>query len=226
MARLVEAAYAAVTAGGTQSESWVLDQLKSGNQNQRLFCVMVLPQVTDGPQAAVPRLLKATNDAEPRVRMLARYLAARLDHDSPEVLAALQSALVSPNQDEVIAGAYLVYGVDTFGKRVPSWGLPAARPIWKAHPDLILAVHDRGSEPSFVNAMDAMSEQLDHDSDRSGKVVEREERLQFDAWVEAATTASGERLRKFLAITEDMASGAVPRGPSPSTTCSSGCANE
>ncbi|MEX0678171.1 MAG: M56 family metallopeptidase [Pirellulales bacterium] len=78
----------------------VTKALKSGNGNQRLFAVNVLP-VSKAKDEIVPLLVSAMQDKDPAVADLARMRLAVMDHDAPALADWLRAALSGQNSQDL-----------------------------------------------------------------------------------------------------------------------------
>jgi HEAT repeat protein len=83
----------------------LVEALASENEFERALAARMMPD-----RSQLNLLLKATKDESPMVRAAALTRAARLDHDSPEVLEALRKGLDDPAARVALAAASSLIG--------------------------------------------------------------------------------------------------------------------
>jgi hypothetical protein len=115
-----------------------LTALNSGNKNQKLFALRVVPLELD-PQQIIPALVAAVQDLDLQIVELARIPLAIADHDNPELMASIRRGLGSSNIADVRNAIWIVRGSPLSG---PGRVATIARPYPGLLPEA-LAVLDR-----------------------------------------------------------------------------------
>jgi hypothetical protein len=115
-----------------------LAALNSGNKNQRLFALRVVPLEVD-PQQIVPPLVAAVQDPDLQIVELARTPLALADHDNPNLVASIRRGLESSDIADVRNAIWIVRGGPLSG---PGRVATISRPYPSLLPEA-LAVLDR-----------------------------------------------------------------------------------
>jgi|GEM_PF-2968461 len=87
----------------------IINALKSGNTNQRLFAIGVMP-LDAAKGEIIPPLVAALDDMDAAVVGMARMQLAKVDHDNPQLIASLASGLASNDPQVVQIAVQIVRG--------------------------------------------------------------------------------------------------------------------
>ena len=94
--------------------------LASGNKNQRVFALSVIPLGEETKEALIPLLVAALDDGDRQVVGLARLSLAVLDHDNPVLIASLRQALSGKSLDDVYNAVRIIPGGSRNGSPDPN----------------------------------------------------------------------------------------------------------